>query len=100
LRAELDKRPHADLQTLRTSLDLLLRTDQREVLHQLDVPLFGIFGERDTLVPAQITGMLPAVRSVVIKGAGHAPFISHARQCSEQLRRWLLKDTVCRYAAH
>ena len=100
VRTELVSRPQAAPEALRAGLGLLLSADFRGVLSNCNIPLFGLFGERDTLVPAQVANDLPGLRSAVIAGAGHAPFISHARQCSEQVKRWLVEDTERRHAAN
>jgi len=73
--------PYADQQTLEQGLELLLTLDLREQLTTLSLPILFMCGDRDTLVP------IKAIESLVhkqhnasmhiIKGAGHAPFISH-----------------------
>ncbi|MDT8388742.1 MAG: pimeloyl-[acyl-carrier protein] methyl ester esterase, partial [Thiogranum sp.] len=100
LRAQLGSRRQASPQALQAGLDMLRQSDQRAVLQRLIMPVYGIFGERDRLVPALIADTLPEGDSLVIEGAGHAPFLSHARQCADQLQQWLLTPSERRHAAN
>ncbi len=63
----------------------------RRVLINPVAPVYWLLGERDTLVPSAVRNSFPAIPCMLIEGAGHAPFLSHAGRCSEQLDRWLLK---------
>ena len=60
-------------------LALLDRLDLRDELASLAVPSLWISGRRDRLVPAgampAAAALAPDARSVVIAGAGHAPFL-------------------------
>ncbi len=78
---------------LRAGLELLRQTDLRDRLPYLDCPTRLIMGERDTLVPpgcAQET-----VRRLldgafhIIRGAGHAPFLSHPVEFTAALHKSL-----------
>ena len=101
LRAALHARPRADAEALRIGLGFLKHADMRHVLAGAQLPLFWLLGERDTLVPAQLSAMLPRHRTKVINGAGHAPFLSHPQQCAEQIRQWLPGRHECsEYAAN
>ncbi|HFD79225.1 MAG TPA: pimeloyl-[acyl-carrier protein] methyl ester esterase [Gammaproteobacteria bacterium] len=88
LRAALRQRPPAHPQALRQGLALLRDSDLRQALIASPVPLYRLLGERDTLVPAVSEGPLARMRTVVIAGAGHAPFLSHPRACSEAVQCW------------
>ena len=89
LNAALAQRPDATPDGLETGLRLLLESDLRESLARLSAPSHWLFGGRDTLVPAAVADdlleLLPAVRTRVIGGAGHAPFLSHPQQCLQWL---------------
>ena len=89
LRKSLPLRPAAATQALHTGLGLLLNSDQRVQLDGLAVPSAWIFGEKDRLVSAataaSVSTLLPAATVRVIAGAGHAPFLSHPRECIEVL---------------
>ncbi|TCK17070.1 carboxylesterase BioH (pimeloyl-CoA synthesis) [Thiogranum longum] len=92
LRHELKQRPPAEAAALRTGLEFLQETDLRKQLGEADVPLFGVFGERDTLVPASVAALFEKDHSVVVEGAGHTPFLSHPDVCVEVARRWFGSD--------
>jgi pimeloyl-[acyl-carrier protein] methyl ester esterase len=81
LRAELLERPPASAKGLQQGLDLLLNVDLRDHLPSLRCPVHWLLGERDTLVPLvlceALAQYLPAASIDVIRGAGHAPFLSH-----------------------
>jgi pimeloyl-[acyl-carrier protein] methyl ester esterase len=91
LRAVLKSRSIPDSDALHCGLRLLQESDMRHVLTEPVAPIYWLLGERDTLVPQEVQNSFPGIPSTLIEGAGHAPFLSHARRCSEQLDRWLLK---------
>ena len=92
LRSELGRKPQADSEALAAGLSLLQHSDMRSVLATSDVPLLWLLGERDSLVPATVRYAFPAIQSSLIPGAGHAPFLSNADECAEQLKGWLLMN--------
>ena len=78
---------------LQDGLSLLINTDMRQQLKELTCPVQIILGDRDTLIP---TGMLAAVKqikpelaSVLLAGAGHAPFISPPMACQQAIERFI-----------
>lgn len=77
LRKSLEERPAPELDALQTGLALLLYSDLRQQLSNLERPLCWILGERDTLVPKSLATALPAMQLHMIRGAAHAPFLSH-----------------------
>lgn len=89
LRKSVPLRPAAATQALHTGLGLLLNSDQRTQLEGLAVPSAWIFGEKDRLVSAataaNVSRLLPAATVKVLAGAGHAPFLSHPRECIDVL---------------
>ena len=89
LRAELAERPPASETGLTQGLTLLLQTDLRTALPNLQCATQWLLGSRDTLVPLQLGEvlrvMLPKARVDVVDGAGHAPFLSHPDVCLELL---------------
>jgi len=91
LRGELKSRPQANIGALRTGLRFLQKSDMRHALTKPVVPVYWLLGERDTLVPPEVRNSFPDIVALAIEGAGHAPFLSHPRRCSEQLDRWLLR---------
>ena len=62
-------------------LQLLQYSDLRPQLADIHCPTLIINGERDRLVSPQtgktLSQAIPRARHVVVKGAGHAPFLSH-----------------------
>lgn len=67
------------MDVLLSGLDRLMESDLRSTLDALSCPVDAVLGERDALVPAAVAARLEAlaVRTRIVPGAGHAPFISH-----------------------
>jgi pimeloyl-[acyl-carrier protein] methyl ester esterase len=84
LRRELAARPAPDPRALALGLDLLRDGDLRGRLGELACPSLWLFGSHDTLVTAAVApavaALLPAARVEVIRGAAHAPFLSHPEE--------------------
>lgn len=80
LRAAIRARPAPQLGALRTGLELLLGVDLRAELPGLQLPSLWLFGERDTLVPADVVhpleSLVPSAEILILHGAAHAPFLS------------------------
>lgn len=81
---------------LQQGLQLLEQADLRTQLDKITCPTLIINSERDTLVPpaaAQyLAEHLPNGRSVIIKGAGHAPFLSHTATVTQFMERFIHED--------
>ncbi|MDR0217559.1 MAG: pimeloyl-ACP methyl ester esterase BioH [Enterobacteriaceae bacterium] len=73
--------PMPTVEVLNAGLEILHSDDLRAELAQLDVPFLRIYGYLDGLVPRKIVTLLdtawPQSRSVMMRHAAHAPFISH-----------------------
>ncbi len=84
LRSALFSRGEPDLNALQSGLDILRDCDLRSALPGVKQAALVIAGERDTLTPppaAQyLASHLPNARLASIKGAAHAPFLSHPEQ--------------------
>ena len=82
-----------DIKTLAEMLVVLKKTDLRESLSQLDVPTLLIHGDRDTLAPVTaakyLAQHLPRARLFEIKGAGHAPFLTHSETCVQAIKKFV-----------
>jgi len=82
MRASLSSRGEPDPDALRGGLEILRDLDLRDALPELRQPALVIAGERDRLTPPQASHYLaqtmPNARVVEIKGAAHAPFLSHS----------------------
>lgn len=92
LRRRIAERPPPSPAALDAGLHLLRHTDLCGRLPGLRPPSLWIYGERDTLVPRRsaeaLAGLLPGARVEVIRGAAHAPFLSHRDQALDLLRRF------------
>jgi pimeloyl-[acyl-carrier protein] methyl ester esterase len=86
-------RPQPQHDTLQQGLHLLKTSDMRACLSAISCPTLVINGERDTLVPSaaaqHLAEHLPNARCVIIKGAGHAPFLSHGEMVMQFVDRFL-----------
>jgi pimeloyl-[acyl-carrier protein] methyl ester esterase len=93
LRAGFRERPPPRPEALQQGLALLLHTDLRPRLPELQIPSLWLQGERDTLVPAaladELAPRLPAAEFALMPGAGHAPFLSHGPEFAARLREFL-----------
>jgi len=69
-------------EALARGLEWLRDNDLRPGLPTMRVPALVVQGERDRLVPpgvaAAMASLSPSVQTVMIEGAGHAPFVSHS----------------------
>ena len=76
-------------QTLLAGLGILRDTDLRSMLAQIGQPALVIAGERDLLTPpaasAWMAHSLPRAIFAEIRGAAHAPFLSHPDMVVRQL---------------
>ena len=86
-------RPQPRRDMLQQGLQLLKTVDLRPHLHEIHCPTLIINGERDSLVPTPaaqyMAETLPDARCVILKGAGHAPFLSHQANVNYFLERFL-----------
>jgi len=95
LRRELAARPAPDPQALALGLELLRDSDLRGRLAEVACPSLWLFGSYDTLVPAAtgsaLAELAPAarIRAQVIRGAAHAPFLSHPAETAAILGGFL-----------
>ena len=81
LKNSIASRPEPSMASLREGLKVLKETDFRTSLNHISQPTLMITGEHDHLMPYQAAeAMQPLFKKAdchMIKGAGHAPFISH-----------------------
>jgi pimeloyl-[acyl-carrier protein] methyl ester esterase len=75
------------------SLTSLAEADFRSVLPTVDVPVLLVHGSDDTICPSMasrdMAGRLPCARLEIIKGAGHAPFISRPTEFTNILDNFI-----------
>jgi len=80
LQHSIESRGQASTQALISGLDILLGTDLRQSLKNIESPLHWLLGARDSLVPAELAQVLKAdyaQQDVILHpDASHAPFIS------------------------
>ncbi len=89
LQAAMAARGETSPAALKTGLDILVNTDYRNLLAELECAVSWYLGGRDTLVPV---GVAEEIRSRYSKhdisiaaGAGHIPFVSHRTEFIEAL---------------
>ena len=80
-------------EALTAGLDLLINTDMRKQLSALQCPVKMILGDRDTLIPKEMLQaaiqLQPQIHATLLAGAGHAPFISQASECQNEIEHFL-----------
>ncbi len=93
LRRMLFSRGEPDLNALQAGLEILRDCDLRGSLPTIMQPTLVIAGERDTLTPPQalqyMVAQLGNAKLAMIKGAAHAPFLSHPEIFVKQLKSFL-----------
>jgi pimeloyl-[acyl-carrier protein] methyl ester esterase len=93
LKTALQECPPPPVETLQAGLAMLKCCDLRDALAAVRQPLRVILGERDRLVPAALAWQLlqikPDAELTVLARAGHAPFLSHADELVEIIRRFI-----------
>ena len=89
LRAQAFERGEPAPRALQEGLTLLDQLDLRGELPGLQVPSLWLSGRRDRLVPAgampAAAALAPEARSVVIDGAGHAPFLGATAEVAAEI---------------
>lgn len=80
-------------QAVAAALDLLTDIDLRTEFTALSIPLAGLYGRLDSLVPVKLVEQLqqlqPRGRFTILPHASHAPFISHPDAFLAWLQPWL-----------
>jgi pimeloyl-[acyl-carrier protein] methyl ester esterase len=93
LRAAVFEHGEPDPAALDASLNVLTESDLRNIVGNISVPTLVIAGEYDRLTPPAASSWMAAnirdARLCLLKGAGHAPFLSHADEFLEELLAFL-----------
>jgi pimeloyl-[acyl-carrier protein] methyl ester esterase len=93
LRARLFARGEPDVAALKGGLDILRDTDMRNQLEKITQATLLIAGERDMLTPKAaseyMVQTLHDAQLEVIRGAAHAPFLSHPKIFMQHLTSFL-----------
>jgi pimeloyl-[acyl-carrier protein] methyl ester esterase len=84
-------------EALAAGLELLKTNDLRRHLANISHPTLLIAGQHDRITPpAALRWMhqqMPRSRHIEIRGAGHAPMVSHVEECAGPLREFLVDVT-------
>jgi len=98
LRDGLFSRGEPLLSALQSGLEILRDSDQRGDLPEVRQPTLVLAGERDTLIPHQaaqyLASQIRGARLAMIKGAAHAPFLSHPDEFIKHLMDFLEDSKV------
>lgn len=96
LKARLFSRGEPDQQALAAGLALLQEVDLREAVTGINTAVALLGGERDTLVPLaalpETAKRFSHAKLHIIKGAGHAPFLSHPGEVVNITRAFLINE--------
>lgn len=83
--------PHAN--ALAQGLEFLNSIDLRDALMNSQVPTLRVYGAKDSLVPTnnleEMDRLCPNSKKLTIRGASHAPFISHKKDFTHVLVNYL-----------
>ncbi|MEI4550637.1 pimeloyl-ACP methyl ester esterase BioH [Pseudoalteromonas spongiae] len=89
IKALLAEYPAAQEIALSGGLAILKNEDLRDLFAQLPLPISGIFGRLDSLVPvkavAKMQQLNPQFEADILAKASHAPFISHPQEFTNLL---------------
>lgn len=92
LKKNMASRPMPPADVLRSGLNVLKETDCRSYLKSIEQAVLMISGEHDRLMPFQaasdMKNLIRNSQHQMIKGAGHAPFISHIEKFTEAIRNF------------
>ena len=93
LKQTMNERPVARQWALQRGLEMLRDIDLRDRLALISQPALLIYGQHDRIVPDQsgatMAHLMPQARVLSIKGAGHAPFLSHHEQTGQVISDFL-----------
>lgn len=93
LRAALFTNTLPPQEVLSSGLEILRMTDLRAQLSAIAQPTLVIHGDKDAVTPcaagAALAAALPQAQFEQIRGAGHAPFLSHAETLAARIANFL-----------
>ncbi|HJV33736.1 alpha/beta fold hydrolase [Geomonas sp.] len=82
-----------DPEAARDALQILATVDQRELLPLIDRPVLLVHGELDGICPASASAYMaermPTATLNIMKGCGHAPFMTRPEEFNEVVREFL-----------
>ena len=92
LKQFMTSRPMPSIETLRYGLQVLKTSDLRSGLRNIKQPVLMISGDHDRLMPYQAADAMQLLfenaSNTMIKGAGHAPFISHIEEFTQAINEF------------
>lgn len=92
LNKKLNERGVPEIEALKNGLDILSNADLRNS-NQDAMPAMVVLGEKDTLVPVAVSSefenMFSNLEILILDKTGHAPFISKAEICAEQIKNFI-----------
>lgn len=95
LRQRLDARGAPALEALEAGLAILRESDLRSALPHIALPTLVVAGEHDRVTPPgagrAMAASLPSSRFRLVERGGHAPFLSHGRECSAEVGAFLTR---------
>jgi len=98
LRDRVFRHGNPPIAALEGGLKVLHNTDLRSQLADIKIPVLLVTGEHDSLFRKQAAKktqlLIGNSKLVVIKGAGHAPFISHEQEFLKELNSFLTKTLM------
>ncbi len=93
LKQLLNEFPAPKNEALTAGLEILQQQDLRDLLATCNVPIFGVFGRLDALVPYRAINKIKALNDTfeyeVIDKSSHAPFISHKEEFLSAIKSML-----------
>jgi pimeloyl-[acyl-carrier protein] methyl ester esterase len=96
LKLAMQHRREPKAEALIDSLRLLLETDLRSSMVDLQPPTLWMLGNRDALVPGglanELPKLLPQAEIHLLNKAAHAPFLSHTQDCGKLLLEFLREN--------
>lgn len=97
LREAISKKGLPSSNALTAGLGVLKSVDLRELVNRLDTPQCWLLGENDSLVPAELNQYLSVqtgVKSHIITGSAHLPFISHTEEVMQLFLAFVLSESI------
>jgi pimeloyl-[acyl-carrier protein] methyl ester esterase len=85
--------PAPDQEALKAGLKILKEADLRKTYQSLNQPVLALFAGQDNLIPIDCMNAMkqlkPALKTGLLEEAGHAPFLSHAREIEMAIQHFM-----------
>jgi pimeloyl-[acyl-carrier protein] methyl ester esterase len=79
-------------EALERDLQMLMTADRRRQLPTLAIPSLYLFGEKDSIVPAELSAEMDKLSGTqvrIIDGAGHMPMLTHPEELLSQINQFI-----------